>query len=204
MNESGNVTIVDGVKTLKDILPPEGMPVYALFVGKFPIRESVDVGHYYQGKMGQEFWNMLKQYGIIEDKVGYILNQEYEDDDFPRYGLGLTDVVKRPGMSGQKLDRNDVIKGYDRLKHLIKERDVKIVVFLYKEVLESILRSKDYWTDDDIIERGFDELNYKMFFNRAEVFVFPGMGRQRNKTEEQHLMMQLKDRINELRRKDGE
>lgn len=203
MNENGNVTIIDGVKTLKDILPPDGMPVYALFVGKFPIRESVEAGHYYQGKMGQEFWNMLKQYGIIEDKVGYILHQEYEDDDFPRYGFGLTDVVKRPGVSGQKRNPDYVAKGYDRLKRLIKERDVKIVVFLYKEVLKEILCVKDFWVEGDTIERGFDKSNYKMFFNKAEVFVFPGMGRQRNKSEEQCFMRQLKDRIDELNKKES-
>ena len=96
-----------------------------------------------------------------------------------------------------------VAKGYDRLKRLIKERDVKIVVFLYKEVLKEILCVKDFWVEGDTIERGFDKSNYKMFFNKAEVFVFPGMGRQRNKSEEQCFMRQLKDRIDELNKKES-
>lgn len=202
MNENGNATVINGVKTLKNILPPEGQPVHVLFVGKFPVKESVDAGHYYQGRVGQKLWEMLKRYGIIENKIGYLLHKEFEDDDLPKYGYGMTDIVKRPGKSGDKLAEKDVIEGYARIKRLIKDRDVKIVVFLFKEVLEAILKSKGFSMDGDTIERGFDKSNNKAFFNNAEVFVFPGIGFQQNIQEEQTIMKQLKDKIDELNQKE--
>ena len=202
MNENGNATVINGVKTLKDILPPEGQSVHVLFVGKFPVKESVDAGHYYQGRMGQKLWKMLERYGIIEDKFEYLLPNVFEDDDLPKYGYGMTDIVKRPGESGDELAKTEVIEGYARVKRLIKDRDVKIVVFLFKEVLEDILQSKGFSMDGDTIERGFDKSNNKAFFNNAEVFVFPGIGFQQNIQEEQIIMKQLKDKIDELNQKE--
>lgn len=203
MDEKGNVILFDDEKTLKDILPPEGKPVYVLFVGKFPLKESIDAGHYYQGQMGQQLWEMLIRYGIIEFNVDYFLHRKFEDDDLPKYGYGMTDIIKKPGYSGMSLMSfapDDISKGYERIKRLIEERNIKIVVFLFKEVLEAILRNKDFVHNCDIIERGFDKSNYKEFFNNAEVFVFPGMGFQKNEKEERAIMEQLKDKIDELKK----
>lgn len=200
MDEKGNVILFDGEKTLKDILPPEGKPVYVLFVGKFPLKESIDAGHYYQGRMGQQLWEMLKRYWIIEPKIEYLAKKKFEDDDLPMYGYGMTDIVKRPGKSGQKLAEADVVDGYKRIKRIIKDRKIKVVAFLFKEVLEDILKSKGFLMDGDTIERGFDKSDNKVFFNNAEVFVFPGMGFQKNEKEEQTIMEQLKDKIDELKK----
>ena len=46
------------VPTLADILPEQGT-LKALFIGKTPSPASVDVGHYFEGKMGKGLWKRL-------------------------------------------------------------------------------------------------------------------------------------------------
>jgi len=53
-----------GVPTLSDILPDQGT-LRALFVGKTPSPASVEVGHYFEGRMGRGLWKRLDEAEIF-------------------------------------------------------------------------------------------------------------------------------------------
>jgi uracil-DNA glycosylase len=58
------------ILTLRDILPMPGAPgLRVLFVAKTPAPTSVEAGHYFQGQHGTNFWNRLRTYGLLNDRV---------------------------------------------------------------------------------------------------------------------------------------
>jgi uracil-DNA glycosylase len=78
-------------ETLADILPANSGKLKILFIGKTPMQESVDVGHYFQGKHGKFFWNKLANYNILTTKEG-----TFEDENLLDHKYGITDIVKKP------------------------------------------------------------------------------------------------------------
>ncbi|MHB1345037.1 MAG: uracil-DNA glycosylase family protein [Thermoleophilia bacterium] len=85
------VTIeVDGVEleTLAELLRPG---LRAVVVGLNPSNVSVNVGHYFQGRLGLRLWQRLQQAGILHS-----LPRGGEDDEAFRQGIGFADVVRVP------------------------------------------------------------------------------------------------------------
>jgi len=120
-------------ETLEDILPEQpGLRI--LFVGKTPARVSVNAGHYFQGKQGRMFWNKLLAYGIL------VSTTEYEDDSLLENGFGITDIVKKPRSYGDEPSDDEYRQGLDRILNLIAEYSTLVVVFVYKAVLDKILK----------------------------------------------------------------
>lgn len=70
---------------LGDILPPG---VKLVFVGEAPGDESARRGHYF-ARRGNSFWGDLFESGLTPVKL-----TPEQDRSLPRYGIGLTDVVK--------------------------------------------------------------------------------------------------------------
>ncbi len=101
---------VDGreFRTLRDLLP-ESPGLDILFVAKTPAPESVQKGHYFQGKQGRSFWKMLKQYGILTPTT------DFEDDILLQHGYGLTDIAKEPRPFGQEPSREEYRTGARRI-----------------------------------------------------------------------------------------
>jgi len=87
------ITTVDGhdVATLAD-LPP--MRDRLLFVGVQPSPESVEAGHYQQGRLGRTFWRRLMLAGILPPATPIV----DADDALVAAGHGITDVLKRPSV----------------------------------------------------------------------------------------------------------
>lgn len=79
---------------LGDILPP-GLKL--VFVGEPPGDESARRGHYF-AKRGNSFWGDLFESGLTPVKL-----TPEQDRSLPRYGIGLTDVVK--GLTNSQLKR---------------------------------------------------------------------------------------------------
>ncbi len=72
-------------------------------------RESGDrsarVGHYYAGRSNQ-FWPMMYESGVIPEPLGY------EDDRrLLEFGIGLTDLVKRPTRGIEEIERQEFAEG---------------------------------------------------------------------------------------------
>src|SRR5215472_3854328 len=75
------------MRTLPDHLR-KGMKL--VIVGCNPSESSVRVGHYYAGR-GNEFWPILYQSGVVPEPFDY-----RDDRRVIEFGIGLTDLVKRP------------------------------------------------------------------------------------------------------------
>lgn len=166
---SGNceTIVVDDkeIRTLRDILPdPPGLKV--LFVAKTPAPVSVDACHYFQGKQGTAFWNRLREYRIL------VPTTPYEDDSLLSHGFGITDIVKVPRGYGNEPSAAEYVAGTDRIVNLIRTHNPLVVVFVYKRVVDEILRRKfsvhqkaAYGFNDDLIPR---------FGTRVFSFPLPG------------------------------
>lgn len=133
----GNQTLigVEGqeVLTLKDILPVAA-GLRALFVAKTPAPESVRAGHYFQGQQGRIFWSKLKAYDLLKATT------EFEDNSLLANGYGLTDIAKKPRPYGTEPSHQEYAEGSHRILELIRIHHPKVVIFVYKRVLDEILR----------------------------------------------------------------
>lgn len=168
----GNQTYisVEGQKilTLRDILPATP-GLLALFVAKTPAPPSVEAGHYFQGRHGTSFWSSLKKYGLLKPTTGF------EDDLLLEHGYGLTDIVKVPRAFGKEPSDQEYRDGLPRILELIRTHHPKVVVFVYKGVLDKIIclqfgskRKTDY---------GFNKDLENDFGARVFAFPLPGVGR---------------------------
>lgn len=161
--------IVEGksFETLADILPEKNKVLDILFVAKTPALISVNSGHYFQGKQGRMFWNKLSEYNIL--KVPYGI---YEDELLLQNNYGITDIVKVPRDYGNEPSDKEYIEGLQRILDTINIHKPKVIVFIYKKVL------------DNITKLGFG-INVKSFYGfnpdlekyfNSKVFVFPMPG----------------------------
>jgi mismatch-specific thymine-DNA glycosylase len=125
------------VLTLRDILPPAPRTrLRLLFVAKTPAPESVAAGHYFQGRHGANFWSALKAYDLLKATT------QFEDDSLLDHGFGLTDIVKVPRAFGTEPSAMEYKVGSSRILELIRRHHPRVVVFVYKRVLDKILHSE--------------------------------------------------------------
>src|ERR1044072_4023160 len=73
------------VETLADLLRPN---LKAVCVGINPSPVSVAAGHYYQGRLGQLFFQRLRRVGLLKE------SEDFEDDAAFAADVGFTDIVK--------------------------------------------------------------------------------------------------------------
>ena len=90
------------MRTLPDHLR-KGMKL--VIVGCNPSESSVRVGHYYAGRANQ-FWPMLYAGGVVPEPFDY-----HDDKRVIEFGIGLTDLVKRPTKGIEELKREDFAEG---------------------------------------------------------------------------------------------
>src|SRR5208337_4194527 len=174
--------VVEGreVSTLRDILPmPPGLRV--LFVGKTPAPVSVGEGHYFQGKHGREFWKMLKRYSLLNPTTAF------EDDALLDHGYGITDIAKVPREYGKEPSRSEYAEGSDRVLNLIRCHRPKVVVFVYKKVLDKVLRFR--FGIENKSTYGFNPSLESHFGSR--IFAFPLPGTPCNKADAESAMREL-------------
>ena len=106
--------------TLPDYLAP-GLDI--VLVGLNPSEHSVRQGHYFANPRNR-FWAALNRSGL----VGRELSPETESGVLD-YGLGFTDVVKRPTPQGSGLNAADFRLWAPRLKDKLLEYQPRIVCF---------------------------------------------------------------------------
>jgi TDG/mug DNA glycosylase family protein len=121
------------MKTLPDHLR-KGMKL--VIVGCNPSESSVRVGHYYSGRNNQ-FWPILYDAGVIPEPL------EYRDDKrIIEFGIGLTDLVKRPTKGIEDLTREDFAEGRIVLSQKLEEFGPRVIAFNGKAVYEQFAQRK--------------------------------------------------------------
>ncbi len=115
------------MRTLPDYLR-KGMKL--VLVGFNPGERSVRVGHYYAGR-GNQFWPLLYESGVVPEPL------EYKDDRrMIEFGIGLTDLVKRPTRGVEEIERREYLEGRVLLAQKLEELRPSVVAFNGKMVYE--------------------------------------------------------------------
>src|SRR5215467_5644619 len=121
------------MKTLPDYLR-KGMKL--VIVGCNPSESSVRTGHYYSGR-NNIFWPVLYKSGVIPEPV------EYGDDRrIIEFGIGLTDLVKRPTRGVEELTREDFAEGRIVLSQKLEEFAPRVIAFNGKLTYEQFSQRK--------------------------------------------------------------
>jgi len=108
------------MKGLPDYLK-EGLKV--VMVGFNPGEASARAGHYYAGR-GNSFWPLLYESGLIPEPL------EPEDDRrILDFGIGLTDLVKRPSRGVEEIRREDFTEGRVLLGQKLEQHSPRVIAF---------------------------------------------------------------------------
>jgi TDG/mug DNA glycosylase family protein len=119
------------VETLVELLRPG---LRFIVVGLNPSPVSVKAGHYYQGRLGQQFFRRLQHSGIVGP-----LPVGREDEVAFEYGVGFADLVRRPTPRGSKgLTRIEVDQAVpDLLNRLGQTGDKPPLLFVFRSAFEA-------------------------------------------------------------------
>jgi double-stranded uracil-DNA glycosylase len=147
------------MRTLRDYLSTN---LDLVIVGINPSEFSADCGHYYARPTNQ-FWSLLSASGLVAE------NLKCDDDcRILEFGLGLTDVVKRPTPSANELTRQDYRREGPAFLDKIRKYRPRMVAFNGKTGYQNFRRAVGYGSGGPIrlgIQREPLE--------GAEVFVLP-------------------------------
>jgi len=108
------------MRTLPDYLR-KGMKM--ILVGANPGDRSARVGHYYAGR-ANPFWPTMYESGVIPEPIGY------EDDRrMLEFGIGMTDLVKRPTRALEEIERQEFAEGRVLLAQKLEEMRPRVIAF---------------------------------------------------------------------------
>jgi double-stranded uracil-DNA glycosylase len=108
------------MRTLPDYLR-NGMRL--VIVGCNPSDRSARVGHYYAGR-GNEFWQLLYDSGVSPELLDH-----RSDKRVIEFGIGLTDLVKRPTRGIEELQREEFAEGRIVLAQKLAQYAPQVVAF---------------------------------------------------------------------------
>ncbi len=108
-------------KSLPDYLKPD---LKLIFIGINPGSYSAQVGHYY-ARPGNLFWWALSNSALVPKMMG-----PENDAELLNFGIGLTDVVKRPTNSSGELRQDEFDEGAKRMVTILKEHAPKVACFV--------------------------------------------------------------------------
>lgn len=167
--------------TLADILPAHG-PMAMLMVAKTPAPVSVEAGHYFQGQHGTMLWNKLQRTGLLKVPPGM-----QPDDVLLQHGYGITDLVKEPHPYRVEPSATEYQAGMERLLTTIERLAPRVLFFVYKGVLDQIL--KLHFNRPQKARYGFNP-EFDAYF-KSRVFVFPMPGTRCTKAVAEDAMNDL-------------
>jgi len=116
------------MKTLPDYLR---MGMKMIIVGCNPGDRSARVGHYYAGR-GNEFWPLLYDSGVIPELLDH-----HDDKRMIEFGIGLTDLVKRPTRGMEELTREEFAEGRILLAQKLEQYAPQVIAFNGMGVFEN-------------------------------------------------------------------
>lgn len=99
-------------------------------VGCNPGERSARVGHYYAGR-GNQFWPLLYDSGVLPEML-----ESKDDKRVIEFGMGLTDLVKRPTRGIEEINREEFAEGRILLAQKLEELTPKVIAFNGKIVFE--------------------------------------------------------------------
>jgi mismatch-specific thymine-DNA glycosylase len=99
-----------------------------VFVGFNPSMRAAAVGHYYAGP-GNVFWPLLYESGLLPTPLTYA-----QDARILEFGIGLTDLVKRPTPSSADLSPGEARAGVPQLHTKLVTYAPRVVCFNGKGV----------------------------------------------------------------------
>jgi mismatch-specific thymine-DNA glycosylase len=108
------------MRTLPDLLR-RGMKL--IIVGCNPGDRSARVGHYYAGRTNL-FWPLLYEARIVPEPL-----EHKEDMRLLEFGVGLTDLVKRPTRGVEELTREEFAEGRLLLAKKLEEFKPRVIAF---------------------------------------------------------------------------
>ena len=118
------------MRTLPDYLR-KGMKM--VLVGANPGDRSARVGHYYAGR-GNQFWPIMYESGVIPEPLSY------EDDRrMLEFGIGMTDLVKRPTRGLDEIERQEFAEGRVLLAQKLEELRPRVIAFNGKITYEKFM-----------------------------------------------------------------
>src|SRR5205807_9453792 len=120
IEETETATLPRG-KSLPDYLA-SGLKL--IFIGITPGQYSAQVGHYY-ARPGNLCWWALSNSGLVPRTLG-----PENDAELLNYGIGLTDVVKRPTHSSGELRQDEFDGGAKRTVITLEEYQPKVACFV--------------------------------------------------------------------------
>ena len=107
-----------------------------IIVGCNPSESSVRAGHYYAGRSNL-FWPALFESGVVPEPFNYP-----DDRRVIEFGIGLTDLVKRPTRGIEELKREDFAEGRIVLSQKLEEFCPRVVAFNGKMTYEQFAQRK--------------------------------------------------------------
>ncbi len=136
-----------------------------LFVGLNPSIPSIEAGHYHQGNLGKRFWKRLRSVGLLEGATPGL-----EDEALLERNLGITDVVPRPTARANEVTKEEFQLGARFVLYQIEEGKPRIVCFIYKKALETLVGGS-IPGEGGLIES--EDEAWKSLFGDSRVFLFP-------------------------------
>jgi double-stranded uracil-DNA glycosylase len=121
------------MRTLPDHLR-KGMKL--VIIGCNPTDSSVRVGHYYAGR-DNPFWPILFESGVVPEPFDY-----HDDKRVIEFGIGLTDLVKKPSKTSDMLTREDFAEGRIVLSQKLEEFGPRVVAFNGRLTYEQFAQRK--------------------------------------------------------------
>ena len=156
------------MKTLPDYLR-KGMKL--VIVGCNPTESSVRAGHYYAGR-GNPFWPTLYDSGVVPEPFDYP-----DDRRIIEFGIGLTDLVKRPTKTIEELKREDFAEGRFVLSRKLEEYLPRVIAFNGKLPFEQFAQRKCNFG----LQKGL--------LYGAQVFVVPSTGNQNSRSKSDRIRL---------------
>lgn len=146
------------MKTLPDYLS-EGNKL--VIVGCNPSLTAARAGFYYSGR-GNQFWSLLYDSGLVPERLKCSEGRRVHE-----FGIGLTDLVKRPTRGSDGLSPRDFENGREMLgRKLAGIRRPKVIAFNGKIVYEQFTQRKcDYGLQEHLL-------------HGAQVYVMPSTSRR--------------------------
>ncbi len=99
----------------------------AVVVGINPSPVSVKAGHYYQGRLGKQFWQRLQQAQIVRD-----LTPGCEDEDAFAQGLGFADLLRYPTPNAREIRRRELADAVPELTRRLRPTGCSRLLFVFK------------------------------------------------------------------------
>lgn len=93
----------------------------------------MEAGHYYQGRLGQQFYKRLRYVGLLPSEA-----TGWEDDALFELGVGFTDIIKRATAKADKLSAKEFEHGRPMLWHKLDAARPALVIFTFPKTAKRL------------------------------------------------------------------